>query len=389
MMIIELYGDEDVSRVAGPLTDVGFEVMSYTFDDLVKTGGNNQAINILIVSDNGEQCINQLEPGVNLDIVISKESTPALMRQTIRLGAKDLLTVPLLGADLKESIEQVIKDKLKEMGNNASNDDHRDCTVSAFINAKGGAGATFIATNVAHYIAGVLNKPTTYLDLDLQFSSASSYLNVDPPHSLISALNAGSDLDQVAVRGYFSQHKSTLNTLTAKKNELPLLEEVSSGKLEQLLTTLKSINNHVVIDLPRYLNLLTASTLEQVDNLYVVLQQNLSQLGDAVKLVRVLRDDLQIPDDKIHFIINRYSLKSDISLNDIQNALKTKDKDMLTVCNDFKLVTSSMNEAKEVYVLNERARISKDIAHVASIITNDNVPKESRFIQRLFKNQME
>ena len=388
-MIIELYGDEDVSKVAGPLADVGFEVKSYTFDDLVKTGGNKQAINILIVSDNGEQCINQLESGVNLDIVISKESTPALMRQTIRLGAKDLLTVPLLGADLKESIEQVIKDKLKQTGNNASNDDHRDCTVSAFINAKGGAGATFIATNVAHYIAGVLKKPTTYLDLDLQFSSASSYLNVDPPHSLISALNAGSDLDQVAVRGYFSQHKSTLNTLTAKKNELPLLEEVSSGKLEQLLTTLKSINNHVVIDLPRYLNLLTASTLEQVDNLYVVLQQNLSQLGDAVKLVRVLRDDLQIPDDKIHFIINRYSLKSDISLNDIQNALKTKDKDMLTVCNDFKLVTSSMNEAKEVYVLNERARISKDIAHVASIITNDNVPKESRFIQRLFKNQME
>ena len=386
-MLIEFYGDGDISRLTRPLADTSFEVKTYTFDDFVKTGGNKQAITIVIISDNSKQCINQLEPELSLDIVICKESTPALMRQAVRLGAKDLLTVPLSGADLKESIEQVIIEKEKDIEKSASKAKHQDCTVSAFINAKGGAGATFIATNVAHYIAGEQKQATTYLDLDLQFSSASSYLNVDPPHSLISALNAGSNLDQVAVRGYMFEHKSSLNSLTAKKNELPLLEEVSSGKLEQLLTTLKSINDHVVIDLPRYLNLMTVSALEQVDNLYIVLQQNLSQLGDAIKLVRVLRNDLQIPEAKIHFIVNRYSLKSDITLNDIENTLKTKG--MLTVCNDFKLVTISMNEAKEVYVLNERARISRNIADVASVITNvtnHDVPKGPKFIQHLFKN---
>ena len=382
-MLIEFYGGKDVSKLARPLIDAGFEVKTYAFDDFVNTGGNKQAITILIISDNSKQCINHIEPGLSLDIVICRESSPALMRQSVRLGAKDLLTAPLSPADIKESVEQVITEKQKEIAKNTANAKHQDCTVSAFINAKGGAGATFIATNVAHYIASVQNKTTTYLDLDLQFSSASSYLNVDPPHSLISALNAGSNLDQVAVRGYLFEHKSSLNSLTAKKNELPLLEEVSPGKLEQLLTTLKSINDHVVIDLPRYLNLMTVSALEKVDNLYIVLQQNLSQLGDAIKLVRVLRNDLQIPETKIHFIINRYSIKSDITLDDMQNALRTKD--MLTICNDFKLVTISMNEAKEVCVLNERARISRDIAYVASIVTNDEPPNGSGFIRRLFK----
>ncbi len=381
-MLINLFGESDFASVKAALEKSGYEAAAYPFDEFVKTGGSPKAINILLMS--AAVSLEKLTPDVRLDIVICDQSDSAVMRQAVRLGVRDLLFKPLNFKDLKEAITTIEQEKKKAAEAAAATQVQRGCEVSAFINAKGGAGASFIATNVAHHMAEMQQRVVTYLDLDLQFSSAASYLNVNPAHSLISALNAASDLDQVAIKGYLTEHRSSLHTLTAKKNELPLLEEVSSRRIDELLGTLKSINENVVIDLPRYLSLITVSVLENVDRVYIVLQQNLSHLGDAVKLVRVLRDELFVPETKLNFIINRHTTKLDITIEDIQSALKAREP--LTVCNDYGLVTTSLNEAKPVYELGERSRISKDIARVARHVAGDATPEGSGFFKNLFKS---
>ncbi|MFP5338888.1 MAG: hypothetical protein ACLGIW_10445, partial [Gammaproteobacteria bacterium] len=66
---------------------------------------------------------------------------------------------------------------------------------------------------------------------------------------------------------------------------------------------------------------LTGITLEQADQVYVVLQQSLSHLKDAVRLVRIMREDLGIRGDRLQLVVNRYDKTAPVSLKDIAEAL--------------------------------------------------------------------
>ena len=65
-----------------------------------------------------------------------------------------------------------------------------------FISAKGGAGGSTIAHNVAWAISQALRQDTLILDMDLAFGTAGLNFNQDPPHGIADALGSNAKLDQ-------------------------------------------------------------------------------------------------------------------------------------------------------------------------------------------------
>ncbi|WP_319531577.1 hypothetical protein [uncultured Cohaesibacter sp.] len=82
--------------------------------------------------------------GLTAVLLFSQQPDTALMRQALRAGVQDVLNLPCDEDELLESLAAVAAHKLQH---------GRLGRVSVFLNGKGGMGATFIATSVAHLLA--------------------------------------------------------------------------------------------------------------------------------------------------------------------------------------------------------------------------------------------
>lgn len=320
-------------------------------------------------------------PALSLDVVITPVVDAQLSRQVIKLGVKDFFVEPFETADLLASIKALCN----SMQERVLPTQATQGSVSAFINAKGGAGATFLATNMGQLLASASKQATVLVDLDTQFGGASNYLDLEPEHNVIAALSMAKDLDRVGLPGYLARHRSGLNLMGSgyrSTRDLLLLEEVNASGLEPLLSLVKNCYSQVILDVPRYLNLLTVTALQQSNMIYVVVQQSLAHLNDALKLLRTMREDLFIEDQRICIVVNRYDKKNTITLADIEKMLRLPSIE--TVSNDYKVATTSLNNAEAVFEFAKGKSICTQLMALERRMGGGQAEQRGGLFQRLF-----
>lgn len=254
------------------------------------------------------------------------------MRLAMQAGARDFLPEPVVAEELLAALGRMLMDVRGSSGSGGK--------LIAVMNAKGGSGATLLACNLAQQLSSQ-GGSTLLLDLDLQFGSVAHYLDVHPSHSHLDVLQQIDELDSVALRGFCSHFSPTLHVLGGRSNELCLSQDVRLEQLEALLRLARSTYDFVVVDLPRQIDHLTGTTLEQADRVYILLQQSLSHLKDATRLVRILRDDLGVQGNRLQVVVNRYNKAAPVSLRDITEALRGAGLQKLP--NDYAVVSESQN----------------------------------------------
>jgi pilus assembly protein CpaE len=182
---------------------------------------------------------------------------------------------------------------------------------------------------------------TVLLDLDLQFGSQGLNFDLHPQQGLAEALDAIDTLDEIALTGYMAKHASGLHVLGSLPNQLLLPGEISEKRLGQLLDLSMHAYEHVVADLPRLIDPVLHLVLERATRVLIVLQQNLANLRDGQRLVRILADELGVPRDRLRVVINRYDARNSIGVQDVVKALQHDS--VITVPNDFKHFSAATN----------------------------------------------
>lgn len=294
------------------------------------------------------------------------------MRLAMQAGARDFLPEPLVEQELLATIGRVALEARSGQATGGQ--------VIAIMNAKGGSGATMLACNLAHSLSAY-GRRTLLLDLDLQFGSVAHCLDVHPSHSHMEVLQRIEDLDGVALHGFCSHFSPTLDVLGGRAGELCLTQDVQLEQLEALLRLARTSYDWVVVDLPRQIDHLTGITLEQADHVYVVLQQSLSHLKDAVRLVRIMREDLGIRGDRLHMVINRYDKTAPVSLKDIADALHCGEPQRLP--NDYAVINESQNTGVPLGLHAPRAALTQSVRQMAQELLG-NEAFEPSLIKRTF-----
>jgi pilus assembly protein CpaE len=247
------------------------------------------------------------------------------IRLAMQAGARDFLPEPVAEEELVAALGRMLTEARTSSGTGGK--------VVAVINAKGGSGATLLACNLAQQLS-VASKGTLLLDMDLQFGSVAHYSHLD-------VLQQVDELDSVALRGFCSHFSPSLHVLGGRSSELCLSQDVRLEQLDTLLGLARSTYDWVVVDLPRQIDHITGVTLEQADRVYVVVQQSLSHLKDANRLVRILRDDLGVQGNRLQVVVNRYNKTAPVTLKDIAETLRCSDLQKLP--NDYAVVSESQN----------------------------------------------
>jgi pilus assembly protein CpaE len=269
------------------------------------------------------------------------------MRLAMQAGARDFLPEPVAAEELLAALGRMLMEVRGSSGSGGK--------LIAVMNAKGGSGATLLACNLAQQLSSQ-GGSTLLLDLDLQFGSVAHYLDVHPSHSHLDVLQQIDELDSVALRGFCSHFSPTLHVLGGRSSELCLTQDVRLEQLEALLRLARSTYDWVVVDLPRQIDHLTGITLEQADGVYILLQQSLSHLKDANRLVRILRDDLGVQGKRLQVVVNRYNKSAPVSLRDITEALRCTA--LQTLPNDYAVVSESQNTGVPLQLHAPRAPVT-------------------------------
>jgi pilus assembly protein CpaE len=306
--------------------------------------------------------------------VVGPKGDPELIRLTMRAGARDFFFDPPVRDELLDAIDRAIEEK------------ERRSTVlkrrvGVIINAKGGAGASFIATNVAHILAAHFKSKTALLDMDLQFGFLSSNFSITANDGLHQAMESIDTLDGVALEGWSAKHASGVSVFGNTHRQLLLSRDFSEEQIGKFLELALRTYNHVIIDVPRQIDHLFASCVQRTDTVMVVLQQSVAHLRDARTLMKILQRELMLRDDQIIILVNRWSKNALVSTKDIEKALPGLQ--LMTVPNDYQSVAESLNTGVPVYELRPKAAITRDLVKLASLVGSVSATKKG-FLQRLF-----
>jgi pilus assembly protein CpaE len=268
-------------------------------------------------------------------IVVGPAGNAEAMRLAVRSGARDFLAEPLNADEFVASIER-LRQEPRRAAHAAPQAD-----VTLVLGAAGGVGTSFIACNVAYAMQRETGDATMLLDLDINSAPLTSFLDLSPERGLPTALGEIEYLDQHALAGYVTKHRSGLHLMGAPSKTALYARDLDASRFAALMGMVKERYRHVVVDGSHVLDDLSGTVLGMSKTVVIVVQQSVVQLKQAARLVRVLFSQYGIPDDRITVLVNRYSKRSMITLEDIQRTLARNS--LTTVPNHFKSVLSSID----------------------------------------------
>jgi pilus assembly protein CpaE len=318
-------------------------------------------------------------------IIVGPASNAEAMRLAIRAGAKDFLPEPVAGSDLVAVLEQVHAE-FTETSRRAPAG-----AVHAFVGAAGGAGTSFIATNLARMLALKIDGPRdspVLIDMDLNFSPLLHYLDLQPDRGLLQALDALTGLDEHALGGFLAPHRSGMRLLSNIPGPAVLSKDIPSEKLTRLLELLVCHHRHVLVDAPHVLDTLTATVFGVAAHVVIVLQQSVSQVRNAVRLQRILRDELGVPTDRMRIVVNRYTKDAVVELADVHRSLG--EVEILTVPNHYRSALESTDTGVPLYDVERDSAVVRALQKLAhSLAGTDNKPRGgllSRVLPGIFRS---
>ena len=291
-------------------------------------------------------------------IVTAEHGDAQTMRLAMQAGARDFLPGALRAEDLVASIDRAATQIAKSI-------DGRGSSLIAVVNAKGGSGATFVASNLAYIVNGVSKRSTALMSLDMQFESLTPYFDVTLKHGLMEVLEAANDLDAVALDAYMTQHGSGLRLLAARpESSFESLNDRSTD-LCTLLDKMTAQYDCVLVDMPRRMDRYTRAVLERATRVVLVVQQTVSHLRDAKRMMQIF-NGYGITSEQVLGVVNRFEKSSLIGMEDVQRALPGVET--VSIPSDFKTVAESSNLGVPMYEHSRGSSVTKALVTLATTL---------------------
>ncbi len=287
-----------------------------------------------------EQAMEQIEaalmtaPGAHL-VLVSADSSLELLKRAMRAGVRELLPAPMSLMTVQRALKHA-------QGHQSLHSREPDVAgqVLALIPAKGGAGATFLATNLAHALSKQ-GKRVAVIDLNLYFGDAAIFLGDKKiVSSVVDLARQTERLDSALLHSSMIKLSENLHLLAA--SELPEdVNEVSTAGVEKIIELARSHYDFVLLDVSSTLDPVAIKALDLADTICLALQLNLPFIRAATHMAAVFRE-LGYARDKLSVIVNRYEKGGSITLADVEKA--TQLKIGRTLPNSHLAVTASVNQ---------------------------------------------
>lgn len=163
--------------------------------------------------------------------------------------------------------------------------------VIAVAKARGGVGATTLASNLAYALRGPNRRfgktpprPVVLVDLDVQFGAVAGFVDLPPNEALFRMALDGIEPDSFFVEQSVAEAPSGLPVLAAPEGFMPL-DALRPAQIARLISTLRARFDFVVIDLPQAMVDWLVPVLEAADRLYLACDASVPCVQQARRLI--------------------------------------------------------------------------------------------------------
>jgi pilus assembly protein CpaE len=238
---------------------------------------------------------------------------PQLIIETMHAGAREYLAKPVSSRSLSMAFTRYLEEKERQRKEGKVRG-----KVYGVTSAKGGAGATSVAVNVATTLADLQDTKVALIDLNSPIGDAASYLDLKPQFSVSDALHAAPRLDPTLLETFMcTGHK--VSVLPGPKQLKPGPTPLPAA-LAKLLRVASQSYTHTLVDLPSSLDqdLLEVIT-DSSEAVLVVMTPELPALWRTHRLLLILAG--LGCSERVRLILNRDNSRAEIDEREIRKAL--------------------------------------------------------------------
>ncbi len=233
-------------------------------------------------------------------ILIATDATSSdHVKQAMRIGAREYLT----RRPEPEEIAAAIR-RLQRQREQATTAHHRGGTIIAVFSAKGGLGATFVATNLAILLAEGGQHQAAIVDLNTELGDVDTFLNLKAArsiHALASADEDPADPEQLLDAG-LSRHRSGLRMLAQPADAGE--EGIDPGDIGRVLGRLRARFDFVVVDVARRFDERTLEALDLANHILLLTTLDLPTIRNTRRAIEIFTRLGHLT--KLKLVLNRY-----------------------------------------------------------------------------------
>ncbi|SIN80059.1 AAA family ATPase [Vannielia litorea] len=308
-------------------------------------------------------------------ILIAEDVSPIVLHQLLHNGADDFVPYPLPENALHDAIERLNKPapapvqlapQAATPTLTATGD--RDGVVLAVHGMAGGTGATTFAVNLAYELATQEKKDNPrvcLIDLDFQFGSTATFLDLDRKEAVYEILSDTASMDSSAFMAALQSYNDKIHVLTAPAEMLPL-DIATPDDISAVLEVARANFDFVVIDMPTTVCAWTETVLDAAQVYFAPIELDMRSAQNVMRMIRALKSE-DLPYEKLRFALNRSPKFTDLSGKArVKRMAEGLDIDIeLMLANGAKQVSDSADHGQPLAEFAPKNPLRRDIQKLA------------------------
>ncbi|HEY2974948.1 MAG TPA: AAA family ATPase [Pyrinomonadaceae bacterium] len=292
-------------------------------------------------------------------VTAASDASPSLILGSIRSGAREFLQLPIIPEEF-----QTVLQRIEEFVAAERTSSSKSSRLVAVFSGKGGAGVSFLATN----LAAAMDVPTLLMDLNLQAGDTASFLGLEPKYSLTDFVVNRTRLDDSLISSLLTPHSARLALLAAPL-EAHEAEDINPAHVTEVLHLLRQRYECLVIDLQHTFDPITIAALDLADDILLIMTLDIPGIRSTKRALKVF-ERLGYPRGKVHVVVNRWSKNIDVELQKVEAHL---DEQLIGfVPNDYRKVMESINMGRPLVQTDTSSKLTLEIKRIAALVSSSN-----------------
>lgn len=319
------------------------------FVDLSESGDPLNDINAL-----AEVC----EPGTVV-IAAGQVNDVRLFRDLVASGIQDYLLKPFSPDQLRDAFANA--QAVFNAPRHSETVDERPHMMAAVIGARGGCGASTIATSIAWMTGDRVGRSTALLDLDIHFGTGALALDLEPGRGLTDAIENPSRIDGLFIERAMVKANDKLAILSAEAPiNQPMLTD--GAAFYQLQEEMRMAFETTIIDLPRGMLVQHPHLMQDVQVTVIVTELTLASARDVIRILSWIKSNA--PQTGVIVVANRVMTTgpTEMSRKDFESSIERKVDYIIPF--DAKVVTQASKLGKTAAEAGKGSKVGAAIAEL-------------------------
>lgn len=299
-------------------------------------------------------------PLTNLILITSSENNKTL-RYALKIGAKDVIALPVKDDRLYHVIDRVIRqEKHRHQLFTAQKIAKPKFKTITVFSTKGGVGKTTIGLNLAIALRNITKKRVALVDLDLMAGNVALMAGVNWKTSIKNLVDELHNLDEEIINNYLTLHPSGLSILPAPTRP-EYAEFILAEHVEKILSHMSQMFNYIIIDTPAYVHDTAIPALEQAQDIVIVTTLDLASIQNLKQSIELLTG-LSMR-NKIKVIVNKKGYSGGLKVNDLEDELGMEIHSVIPNCE--KIAVDAVNLGYPIIVSGKNSHAARLLEELA------------------------